>query len=773
VSDNGNPVQIKSASMVLIVAPNSLAITSSTLPSGTSGTTYSQTLQASGGTPGYTWSITSGSLPVGLSLAPTSGVISGTPAASGTANFTATVSDNGNPVQTKSVSMELVVAPNLLTITSSTLSSGSNGIAYSQVLQASGGTPGYSWSITSGSLPAGLTLAATTGAISGMPTVIGTSSFTATVSDNGNPVQTKSIAMTITVAAAQLPSGPGTTWYVRPDGGTRYSSNVAGQCDGKGDAPYSGSGVNQHCAFKDVRMLWSDGSYNYGTSFPGWGWVIAGGDTVIIRGSIGTGVSYRVGQNSPTSYCDSTGCWGIAGDQGASGPPPVPSGMSGQPTRILGENYASCSAQNSRTQLHGGWAVGSVFNVAGSAYVEVQCLDLTDFADCGHLAGAYGSQYVCALPAYDYANQGLLTDNTATNITLTNIRIHGLAQDGIHGATGGGWVVNGLEILGNSNAGWNNDDGSGTTGVGTLSVTNYNISWNGCVEEYPIVDPLPYHYCTDQSSGGYGDGFGTSTVTSPPPGWQVSFDQGIVAYNTQDGLDALHVAGAGSTLTVTRTLAYGNEGQQIKAGAGAQATLQNNVIVGNCEAMQSQTIPGTPAGFGAQLLSPCRAGNTAVLLYVNPGLPAKYQDNTLFSEGSIGVEVEYGGTDQGPTNTLLFNNNVFVGFLNAANGANATPVYSNSDLSMLANPGSSWTNNATYGARNNWTCPSAGETAAICTSPQLTDMTYHPFGYGNMSPLPGSSGVVGAGVSIQGITVDYIGDTRKSPPSIGAYESSH
>ena len=147
----------------------------------------------------------------------------------------------------------------------------------------------------------------------------------------------------------------------------------------------------------------------------------------------------------------------------------------------------------------------------------MQCLDLTDFADCGHLAGAYGSQYVCALPAYDYANQGLLTDNTATNITLTNIRIHGLAQDGIHGATGGGWVVKWLEIPSNSNAGWNNDDGSGTTGVGNLSVTNYNISWNGCVEEYPIVDPLPYHYCTDQSSGGYGDGFGTSTVTSPPP----------------------------------------------------------------------------------------------------------------------------------------------------------------------------------------------------------------------------------------------------------------
>ena len=223
-------------------------------------------------------------------------------------------------------------------------------------------------------------------------------------------------------------------------------------------------------------------------------------------------------------------------------------------------------------------------------------------------------------------------------------------------------------------------------------------------------------------------------------------------------------------LTVTRTLAYGNEGQQIKAGAGAQATLENNVIIGNCEAMQSQTIPGTPAGFGAQLLSPCRAGNTAVLLYVNPGLPAKYQDNTLFSEGSIGVEVEYGGTDQGPTNTLLFNNNVFVGFPNSPTGRNPTPIYSNSGLGMLTNPGSSWTNNATYGQRDNWTCPNRAENAAICTSPQLVDMTYHPFGYGDMSPETGSP-LIGAGVNVANITVDINGITRPATPSIGAYET--
>ena len=167
VTDSGSPAQTKSAAMTLVVAPNQLTITTSTLPSGTNGTAYSQALQASGGTPGYTWSITSGSLPGGMNLA--SGAISGTPTVSGTFNFTVTVTDSGSPAQTKSAAMALVVAPNLLTITTSTLPSGTNGTAYSQALQASGGTPGYTWSITSGSLPAGMTL--TSGVISGTPTV--------------------------------------------------------------------------------------------------------------------------------------------------------------------------------------------------------------------------------------------------------------------------------------------------------------------------------------------------------------------------------------------------------------------------------------------------------------------------------------------------------------------------------------------------------------------------------------------------------------------------
>jgi hypothetical protein len=766
VADSANPAQVVSMPASITVGSSQLTIVSSQLPSGSVGTAYSIPLKASGGTPGYAWSIMSGQLPVGLSLSASSGVISGTPTANGTYNFTIGVADSSNPAGATSTPASITVGSSQLAITSSTLSSGTVGTAYSTLLQASGGTPAYTWSIMSGSLPAGLTLAATSGVISGTPATAGTAQFTAAVTDNSNPAQTQLATISLTVSGAQQPTGPGTTWYVRPDGGTRYSSNVtSGQCDGMADAPYSGSGVNQHCAFNDVRMLYTDGSYADGNSFPAWGWVIAGGDTVIIRGSIGTGVTYRIGQNNATTY---TG-WGIAGDLGASGMPPPPSGTPSQHTRILGENYGSCSSQSARTQLHGGWGVGAVMALNGASYVDVACLDITDFANCGRSSDSIGCVNNGVVIA-DYASIGIQMNNQSTHISLNDLRLHGLGGAGILGSPGDGFVATDLYILGNANAGWNGDDGSGTTGVGSMLVQNFNISWNGCVEEYPIVDPLPYFSCTDDGSGGYGDGFGTATVASPSPGWQVHFDNGIVSYNTQDGLDALHISGPGSTMTDTRVLAFGNEGNQLKVG-GATATIQNSVIIGNCEAMTTQAIPGTPAGFGSLLRDPCRAGNTAAVINLTPGDPATFQGNTIFSEGSIGLEVEYATSDIGPANTLKFNDNVFVGFYNGS-GKDSTPIYSSTDLNMLTNPGASWTNNAYLMREGGWSCTGKGETNSICstTTLGLVDETYHPYGYGNMAPAAGSSAVVGAGVAVPTITLDYNGLTRPNPPSIGAYE---
>ncbi|RSL17544.1 hypothetical protein EDE15_3079 [Edaphobacter aggregans] len=514
----------------------------------------------------------------------------------------------------------------------------------------------------------------------------------------------------------------GTTWYVRPDGGTRYSTNVTkGQCDGKADAPYPGSGANKHCAFNDVRMLYTDGTYADGHHFPAWGWVIAGGDTVIIRGSIGTGASYRIGWNG-TTYDG----WGIAGDASSSGMLPPPSGTAAQHTRILGENYASCHSASAKTQLHGGRGAYAVMSLYGASYVDVACLDITDFSACGKAAQKVGCD-----STQDYAQVGIQLHNTSTHDTLTDIHIHGLAGSGIVGATGNGVVMDYVDVLGNASSGWNADEGDGTTGVGSLNVSHYDISWNGCAEEYPIVHPLPFGDCTDQDHGGYGDGFGTATKDSDPPGWQVHFDQGVVSYNTQDGLDALHIGGTGSSMTVTNTRAFSSMGQQIKVG-GAAAIITDNLIVGNCRAM-SKAIPGTPPGFNAQLSLFCRAGDSAIVVNVPETQPAIFQRNIIYSANRLALEVEYLGNPS-PKAAIKYDDNIFIGFPNVE-GSYPSPIYSNTDLKMFTNPGASFSNNITFRAKSNWKCPATWlhETGGSCSDPQLKDETWHEYGYGDFS----------------------------------------
>jgi hypothetical protein len=543
-----------------------------------------------------------------------------------------------------------------------------------------------------------------------------------------------------------------------------------------GDAAYPGSGSNQHCAFNDVRYFWTDGvtycTDNSSTSTC-WTWIGQGGDTYIVRGSIGTGVTYRIGASGPNS-----GDWfGLPGNPYQAGIPPPHSGTASAHTKFLGENFASCSAQPARTQLHGGYGVSAVLNMSGASYVDVACFDITDFSACGR-----SSQLTTCntnYPLDDYAGTGIYWTNTSNNDTITDVRLHGLASLGMAGPTGDGVVMTGLDIIGNAGAGWNSDNGAGNQnalGIGATLVQNFTIAWNGCAEEYPIVDALPYQDCTDDNVGGYGDGFGTATVNNTSGGWQIHFDQGVVNNNTQDGLDALHLTGGGSSMTITRVLAYGNMGQQIKIG-GSAGTANNNVIFTNCNAMR-QAIPGTPTGYNARLSDFCRAADAGLVLEVGSGTTTTFDFNTVYSASATGIEVDCGGACDATT-LVDFRNNIFLGFLNNAatgypNGGTSdysNPIYIGvTTTNPFTNPGSVYSNNLTYRGKSSWTCPALwlNEVNGLCVDPTLTDETWHLYGPGNALPLS-SSPVIGAGTAIPSITIDYTGKARTTPPNIGAY----
>jgi subtilisin family serine protease len=210
VTDAGNP--LRTATQVLsITVVGVLDITTTSVPGGTVGQAYDQSVAATGGASPYTWTVLSGSLPPGLSLtsATPNASISGSPTTAGTYSFTVQVTDGP---QTDSQALSIVVSPAPLTITTSSLPGGTVGQSYSQTLNATGGQTPYTWSVSTGSLPPGLSLNPATGVVSGTPTSAGTFGFTAQVSDGTQTdTQTLSIvvsaAPTLTITTVTLPQG--------------------------------------------------------------------------------------------------------------------------------------------------------------------------------------------------------------------------------------------------------------------------------------------------------------------------------------------------------------------------------------------------------------------------------------------------------------------------------------------------------------------------------------------------------------------------------------
>lgn len=157
---------------------------------------------ASGGAPPYTYMVTAGALPGGLSLDQSAGTITGTPSTAGTTfSFTVTATDSTSASAAAPAS-SLVVNP-ALTLPCPIATSAVVNVPYTGACSAQGGTPGYVYSISAGSLPPGLGINPSTGAITGIPNTAG-SAYAFTV----QAIDSYSTPQTVTHAIANFVVGP-------------------------------------------------------------------------------------------------------------------------------------------------------------------------------------------------------------------------------------------------------------------------------------------------------------------------------------------------------------------------------------------------------------------------------------------------------------------------------------------------------------------------------------------------------------------------------------
>jgi hypothetical protein len=277
----------KTAASVITVNPNpTITVTGGAPVAAKVGVAYSVSL-GSGGTAPFTWQITAGKLPGGLSLNASANtgapVITGTPTAAGTFNFTIKLTDSAagtaGPV---SVSQQLTIVVNSapLVVNTTSLPNGVVNTNYSEPLQASGGTAPYAWSVASGStLPSWLSISGsgTSWTIAGTPTATGTFTFSLTVTDSSSPSEqsvTQALSVTVNTAAAACGSG--------------HESVLAGQYT------FSLSGFNSSGYLAALGSFTADGNGNITA-----GVVDSKGASGVTSGNITvSGSSYSVGADN-------------------------------------------------------------------------------------------------------------------------------------------------------------------------------------------------------------------------------------------------------------------------------------------------------------------------------------------------------------------------------------------------------------------------------------------------------------------------------------------
>lgn len=481
---------------------------------------------------------------------------------------------------------------------------------------------------------------------------------------------------------AAIGSAQAATFYVRTDGGD------AAQCTGRADAAYPGSGTAQACAWKNPNIAMpSSGSAR-----------IVGGDTLMI----GAG-SFQIGSGG---YMQK-----------------VPSGPTASSrTRILGK---------AGTKLVGVAGTHRVLNLDGSSNVEIGNLEITDNSDCVY---NHSNAAATCTSAMAWARVGVYA-TASNNVWIHDVNVHGMAARGFNAGGLSNWTLERVKMNKNGSAGWDGNVGTGSNS-GQMVMRDIEIGWNGCGERVATGEPWA---CWAQTTGGYGDGFGTVDT-----GGQWLIEDAFVHHNTSDGLDLRYMDGADTTnVTLRRIYSVANAGNQVKIKGNS--LIENSVLVGNCTYFHGKYYMAEG--------DLCRAYGSTLLLILTGNDTATVRHNTIAGEGD--AQIAYG--EGASSDKVNIQNNLVVGF----------PYYANSSTATLFSGGSApaaktFSGNMAWKVR---TC----QTGTTCTQdPKLTNMTLAAF---DAEPLAGSP-VTDKAPTISGVSTDFVLQPRPSGAAndVGAYE---
>jgi len=228
------PVTVPNSEIYLpLPVANGITVTSpSTLPTAVQNAPYTTILLQKGGVGIVTWQGLG--IPAGLTLN-SNGVLTGTPTSAGTYDVTFTVTDTNTPPQSLTTTLTLNIAP-ALSITTTSLPDGTEGVAYSATINTTGGTPPIYFSLTNTAFPLGLTItqpptSSTTDTLTGTPSQAKVYTFSESVADSGNPQQMASQSYTVTVRPqppTSLIASPQATGLITLTWSPSSSGDVAG-----------------------------------------------------------------------------------------------------------------------------------------------------------------------------------------------------------------------------------------------------------------------------------------------------------------------------------------------------------------------------------------------------------------------------------------------------------------------------------------------------------------------------------------------------------------